>query len=256
MKPLLFPILLTLFACRAARPAYPVPAIEVKTACGVVTASTQEQADRVAIMLEELSPLVRARLSTSKTNCPSVFFLDGPVGIAISGMATPSEILLSSEPNERVRATLTHELTHWYVDDAWKPLPHAAEEGLADLLAVEMNPQSSASIQVTALVALMACPVHDPIAAFELKDWAFSDLESAKRLQGITAIGFFVVSRIGVDGLRELCERAGNAGYEQVPAQWLLDRAGFANEDARQWKLSIEVEIPAGAKSITITTDN
>jgi len=86
--------------------------------------------------------------------------------------------------------------------------------------------------------------VRDPIEALSLDQRQWSFLHDGKRKCGLYATGFFVVTRIGIEQLRALCQEARAAGLSRVPAEWMLARADLSARDVWDWKVTISAKLP------------
>lgn len=186
--------------------------------------------------------------------------------------------LPESASDELLRATMAHELVHYLLGADWSTLPGILEEGLCDsvahLLVPEAGPPERAGYVVvlgtaldgsyrfnaqrlvgrgpTATFApeLMTYTVRAPlererIPAFEeALTLGSSDLEPirAQGLRGVLdALGFLMVSRIGIHELFSLCQRARVQRLARVPPSWLLEAAGLAHADESDWLHAVDL---------------
>jgi hypothetical protein len=107
------------------------------------------------------------------------------------------------------------------------------EEGLADLIACQLDPVGRE--------AKLYDLAHVPPAA------SFDEIEAALRATrenwgSLTPdernraywVGFILARRIGIEGLRDLCERAAVEGSTFVSTERVLARAGLGS-DVRAW---------------------
>ncbi len=141
----------------------PPPPIVVETAYGDVRASSEDTAAQVAGMLEVLAPRVRAVLPGSQERPIDVWVQDE---LRVYRFNTrPDSVrgftLLSREfEARRIHLQrdgqspwyLAHELVHALIGDSWSPLPGILEEGLADVVAQELNREQRVHIRAHRLL--------------------------------------------------------------------------------------------------------
>ncbi len=185
------------------------------------------------------------------------------------------EICADALPRRRL-SLIAHELTHFYLGEVWGVLPQVVEEGLAQLVSTQVDPRYGAEIRVENAVALataisggLTVEMPRPAEASAPADgepelvpwwvsgevdtsqlptarealaldangmWTIEDAGSQRVLYGL---GYLLASRIGVDGLYALCQRARAEGLERVPAEWLFEAAELDLEDPLLWKPAI-----------------
>jgi len=210
------------------------PPIERSAREGQVCAWSDADADRVAAELDRLTPAVRA-LKAVECERPLVIVTHETLLGDVDGMATSEVIFLGPDSRMFERFVLAHELAHYYRDDVWRLLPHAVEEGLADLVAEELEPNQGSFVLLPRLTNIpltidRALLVSVLSAEHSLVDPPEQTIDMQSR-----AIGFVVAIALGLDELRKLCERVRDEGLEQMPADWILDKMPFPLDDPAQW---------------------
>lgn len=186
--------------------------------------------------------------------------------------------LPENESDARLSATMAHELVHYMIGRDWSTLPGIVEEGLCDSVAHVLVPASApleraryAVMLGTALDGLyrfdaerivgrgetavfapdlMTYTVRAPIDRSEVPtfeealSYDLSDPGSTRTsgLRGLLdALGYLMVSRIGVHDLLALCRRARVQHLAQVPPTWLLEAAGLQNAGRERWLRAIDL---------------
>jgi hypothetical protein len=159
-------------SCQALPPPARVDARE-----GVVRAGSPEEAAVVAKALDALLPEVLALLPDARARSLEVWIQDEPELYTFPRTSAYRDadgffsdrldrIHLRSSADD-LRRTLAHELVHASLGDSWKGLPGTIEEGLCDVVAIELCPESAARLRAGRLLA----------AALELGGF---DLESSE----------------------------------------------------------------------------
>jgi len=118
------------------------------------------------------------------------------------------------------RFLVAHELVHWYMQGVWEHLPHAVEEGLADYIALQLVPEAREQrlAEHAETLANMTPERREKALEVSERTWATTPREVRSDAY---AVGFEIVERFGIEGLRELCERAQREGRERVPITWI-----------------------------------
>jgi hypothetical protein len=232
----------------------PAPPVVVRNAQGEVRASTEADAQRVALLLEELAPKVRAMLGETRDERPRLFVLDELDERFGPACNTAGVILMGPDSRKDERFTLAHELVHWQASGAWKALPPVMQEGLADQVAIEVVPESGPSTAVEYVYKLSTGRRRDPILAMQVTAREFSDMPHDDDRSGLYAIGFVIASRIGIRELYALCLKSELEGHEQVPAYWLLARARLPSTDIGEWNLVVQGSIPPDPPWVMVRT--
>lgn len=185
--------------------------------------------------------------------------------------------LPEADGNQHLTATMAHELVHYLLGAEWSTLPGVLEEGLCDKVAHMLVPSAGALERAEYAVILgtalegsysfdaqriigkgksahftpemMTYTVRAP-----LKRESIPSFEDALRMdsgdlmpihtQGIRgvldALGYLIVSRIGVHDLHRLCQRAHIQNLTRVPPMWLLEAAGLQRADSAGWRIAID----------------
>jgi hypothetical protein len=155
---------------------------------------------------------------------------------------------------EQTRFAVAHELVHWYARGTWDRLPHAVEEGLADELGLEFAPEWRDIREAELAHRLASMTQQRRARTFEVTERTFDGASEEIRLDAY-AVGFEIVHRIGIDGLRLFCERAAVENLKRVPSEWLgeprssrwkpVDPAAAGENPAHnspQWKVRIPLK--------------
>lgn len=263
------------------------PQVKVKAQMGVVRADSPHAAQRVAGLLDKLAPQVHALLPDTR-RAPVEVWVQRQLAI-YSHWEVSAEVpaftiegvgrihMLEASPRE-LSAALGHELVHALLGESWEPLPAVAEEGLADWVQEQLNPELASSLRADHLAKASAAfdglalglwmparsgtrqvarftflgrpedsePLPPPSVAIRSSGddggsfWKpYQVSVSDPRLYGL---GYLLVARIverhGVAGLHSLCLRATREGHSEVPSEWLLEQAGL-NDDASAWRAAI-----------------
>lgn len=213
-----------------------------ETGSGTVRGYAADDVAEVGRLVRDLSPQVRELL---RPQCPE------PVRVVVmrssvdpfakaytqefvrDGRTVERVIVVGSESPHLRGFMVAHELVHWYADAVWNRLPLALEEGLADLIASQLD----AIGREAKLYDLAQVP----------EATSFSEIESALRVSreswaSLTPdernrsywVGSILARRIGIEGLRALCEQAAADGSPIVSAERVLTRAGLGT-DLRVW---------------------
>jgi hypothetical protein len=151
-------------------------------------------------------------------------------GLAYSGSIDIrfSSQLLREEVNG-VCFTLTHELVHASLTDAWHALPAGVEDGVADAIAFLSDPRFK-PVRVAQYNELVSPLCNDEDMAKGLR----RDLEvdrstylamDADRRNRLVALGYTLVTRIGLVDLQALVESCREAGMDRIPMSRLFEIA-------------------------------
>lgn len=136
----------------------PPPPISVDTAYGMVRAERDEDALEVAELLTEMAPQIQEILPGVQDRRVDVWVQEQ---LRLYRWQERTESVrgftLLADEFEATRIHLrgggqsswylAHELVHALIDESWRPLPALLEEGLADVVAEELNPQYAAHIR-------------------------------------------------------------------------------------------------------------
>jgi len=140
---------------------------------------------------------------------------------------------------EALPATLVHELTHWYMTPPWDRLPVALEEGFADFVTLMLAPGSRPGRFERYRQVLSDPAWPDPRKLLSVTRREAPRVPRRVREKAY-AIGYILTHKIGIDPLRQLCSRSGEAGFDQIPPDALLASAGMSREQTA-WLQALEV---------------
>lgn len=267
-------------ACRVVVP--PELPASAPTAFGVVRGTSEERVKYVARVLDELAPQIPLVVPGCEKRSIDVRLVAEMVHENWSGATFTVQSrrwmeLPEAEGNQRLTATMAHELVHYLLGEDWSTLPGVLEEGLCDKVAHTLVPAAGtleraeyAVILGTALEGSyrfdaqrvigkgkaahftperMTYTVRAPIERADLPSFEDAlrldsgDLEPIHTpgVRGVLdALGYLIVSRIGVFDLHALCRRAHIQNLTRVPPEWLLEAAGLQRADERGWRAAID----------------
>ncbi len=254
----------------------PPPPILVETPFGGVRAANAEKATEIAALLEDLAPRVQEVLPGSQDRAIDVWvqeklrvyrFNERPESVRgftlLSDEFRAKRIHLQEDGQSPWY--LSHELVHALIGTSWKTLPGIMEEGLADVVAEQLNPTYASHIRAHRLLNASAFsegfylriaynrPERDrPSSDWERRIQTFRAETTAKisakllpRIfstsrnnlheewpeipEAFYGMAWLITSRIaergGLEKLHELCLRAEREGYEIVPVEWIFEAA-------------------------------
>lgn len=172
--------------------------------------------------------------------------------------------------------TLAHEYVHAFAHAEWDLLPPIAEEGLCDVVALEVCPNEALTIRTRRTLNALAyleplrfgLELEEPLswdtgqpitrhgmltvtprqpARWSLEEILEGPIQDRSGIREVGyGVGFVLVHRIaerhGLDYLRALCKRARAGGHRQVPMDWLLEAAELPPE--APWPLDLVFETP------------
>ena len=276
-RPLAVSLIAALAGCRT--PPAPPP-FSASSAAGVVYAEDRATALRFAAFAERAAPEVRAALAAgcaagqgARERAVDVRVVRRLADGTAHGLTFEDWIeIQSGTAPEGELFILAHELAHYFADDTWKLLPHALEEGLADWIAMQVDPEQGLARRSEHLILLATATVGgvhlsapastpegdaqrfhfrtdidaeslpDPLALLALSSDDLAALQSTPSSVAIYAVGWFFVERIGLARLRGLCESARAQGQRELPVSWILSAAQVPSGDldgvwsaARAW---------------------
>lgn len=244
------------------------PDVGVDTPYGQARADDRATAEALAELLGTYGPRVRALLPDARAVDPEVWLEDFSLDSALShrpdvvGLAAPGLARIRIREDRLGRdaeCVLVHELVHAHLGPSWEPLPALLKEGLCDVVAFRLAPESAAPVR--ALRLLDAAAAHAdmalelswfepgsgdrqrerlPMAAPPGPDLleALGRAGAGVHLSGaggpdlgrLYGSGWLladcIVSRVGLDGLNALCRDATAQGLALVPTEWLVQAAG------------------------------
>ena len=179
------------------------PPVRLETEHGVVRAQNRDEAERVASTLR-LAPEIRLALASDRDDRIVVWAVDTSAESPRNalGICYERRIDLMREAIPHTRTILAHELVHWYVRESpYAGMPYFVEEGLADWLATGiggLRPARDEELQRMGSVTVTLQHL-----AYDYDGYCTLSLEQAR---AIGRLGYHVVSRIGLERLRELAE--------------------------------------------------
>lgn len=213
-----------------------------ETGSGTVRGSDAEDVAEVGRLVQELAPRVCEILRPERPELVRVVVLESaadPYAKAYThefvreGRIVDRFIVVGSESKHLRAFIVAHELVHWFSDGAWDRLPLALEEGLADLVACQLD-RAGREAKLYDLARVPPAEGFDEIeAALCVSRESWAGLTPAERDRAYW-VGAIVVQRIGVEGLRGLCEQAAAEGSPLVSTGRVLARAGLGT-DVRAW---------------------
>lgn len=150
-------LLAGLQACQA-----PAPRSRALSSLGDVRAGSQELADEVALMVDDLHPQVTGSLPDAEQKELDVWIQEEPMLYRFISNSyeeadgfwaeLPSRIHLRRNADDLER-TLAHELTHATLGSTWRFLPGTIEEGLCDFISARICPESAPAMRAGRLSA-------------------------------------------------------------------------------------------------------
>jgi hypothetical protein len=272
--------------------ALPPPA-RVDARFGVVRAGSPEEARGLAAALDQLLPRVIAEIPDARpATTPR-----GPegTGLQVWLQEEPALYVFPSSSTYRdadgffsdrlgrihlragsddVERTLVHELVHATLGASWQGLPGSLEEGLCDVVAARLCPQSAPRLRAGRLLAAalaigglelevrFGAPLHppdpaadvcfvqrilpagrsaanlDPLDVFRTRAGISSVSLESDRKKALYGLAFLVTERIverrGIEGLHEIVRRVGTGEDEET---WL--RAADLTRDPEDWRRAL-----------------
>jgi len=263
------------------------PSEEARGSHGTVRAASRAEALEVSRTLDELAVRVRALVPDARDrpfsvwvqDVPELYWLPRTVMAEADGFYAPgmNRIHLREQAEDRDR-TLAHELVHATLGESWEALPGTLEEGLCDVIAAQVCPDSaarlragrlsSASLALGSIVLELDCSLPpsesgaavgarflahlrvdgaagspvDPLDVFRSRAGLSSAKLSPHVKKALYGLAGMVVQRVvdrhGIGGLHELCLRARREDQDSVPMGWVLDAAGL-DRDLEHWRTAL-----------------
>jgi hypothetical protein len=216
-----FPLLLLVVsACASRGPTMTAPTEIIERAGIVVRAEDIGEAERMAGEFADLDRRVRDLLGETEPPTPEFWLLDHELEGPITGIALRDSPIIGLEigyhDNRQVAA---HELAHHYQRRWPSKLPPVIDEGLAELVGglardrIEEVRQHYAPIlrrtRVESLDNLLGWTAEEVAA-----------IQDRRAANALRSVGFAIADRIGLEGLRQMCQRAADAGLKVVPKSW------------------------------------
>jgi len=216
------------------------PPFERNSAAGQARAWSQPDADRIAAELERSAPKVRLLLASTR-GAPRVFVDREEIPGLPDAVTYRTLIVLGKDAAEQEEMLLVHELAHWYIGGVGEQLPLILEEGVADMVTGEVLPEWSLSIRALHahfLRQIQSLP--DPAAMFRIQDSSAWKGRSETEARALRAMGYALATRIGLDGLRELCAEARARGLAHIPPERLFERVRIDPLRLEDWTALVE----------------
>jgi len=255
---------------------------------GVVRAGSPEEARRVAVALDDLLPAVIAEVPDSRARALEVWVQEEPNLYVFPGSSAYREadgffsdrlsrIHLRSKSDD-VERTLAHELVHASLGSSWHALPGTLEEGLCDVIAVRLCPESAPRLRAGRLLAAAlaiggldleiridlevgpeagvselsfvqrlvpagdAAVELDPCEVFRTRAGISSTFVSRARKRALYGLAFLVTERIvarhGIEGFHRLAESLGECRGSEEAVDLLLTAAELT-PDREDWRQAL-----------------
>lgn len=212
------------------------------TGYGTVRGFAVEDVAEVGRLVRDLSPRVREILRPEHPEPVRVVVLDSvadPYAKAFThefvreGRIVDRFIVIGSEAKHLRGFIVAHELVHWHAGGVWDRLPLALEEGLADLIACQLDEEGRAAKLYDLALVPPASSFAEIDAALRVSRESWVALTPEER-DRVYWVGFIVARRIGVERMRALCEQAAADGLHFVPIERVFALAGLET-DVRCW---------------------
>jgi len=269
-------LLLTLPGCVASRP--PELPHAVDSVWGTVHSARYQDAVEISAVVERVAPRVAASLPARATTRLDIRLV-ARMGRAHWGGATFTSAgqrwieLPENGRDDSARATLAHEIVHFWLGAEWERLPPVLEEGLAIHIAHEAVPEAalveraelaivlgtlldgsvrityeadgtgsrpaSDRVTYTARARIQSRDMPPLRTAFEVGDRELVRFSEPGTRAVLDAIGYVVVDRIGVDNLHALCVQAGVQGHSRIPSRWLWHAAGIDPDEPKSFERAV-----------------
>ncbi|MCZ6792091.1 MAG: hypothetical protein O7J95_00585 [Planctomycetota bacterium] len=256
------------------------PPVRRETTFAVVYGNSSDEVARVSRWVEEFHPRIRELLPQTRNRHPEIWvqkklavyrsqrmpdYLDG----FLNGSRDRIQVRRDVECLEQ---TVCHELIHALLDDSWSALPAIVEEGLCEVVSMEVVAGCARLLraqrllgaasylgEVTASAHLKYTPSAGrhftiqlpvrftrehvdslpPLPALRLAGNSLDILSEGIELNHYHySFGMWIVERIvqrgGYDGLHRLCREAVRDGLEQIPPERLLEAARLGPPESWQ----------------------
>lgn len=213
-----------------------------ETDSGTVRGYTTEDVAEVGRLVREFCPRVRELLSPKEPEPVRVVVVRSVSEpfprpytreSARDGRALGRLIIVGSESRHLRGFIVGHELVHWYADGVWDRLPLALEEGLADLIACELDPVGREAKEYDLAMVRRAATFDEIESALTVSRESWISLSSAERSR-VYWVGSIVARRLGIEGLRALSSTATADGLDEIPIARVLATTGLGT-DPRNW---------------------
>lgn len=193
---------------------------------------------------QEVAPLVAERLEVE----PRPIYIEvseqprkpGIFGSTNAGCITMDRSALC-HPN--LRWMLAHEIVHVLIPEDLQLLPIGLQEGLADYVASQIAPEFGAErakqLQDTLESGYRTGLGLTPSEAFALSKQGLLDIRDPAQHQLVYALGYAVVSRIGIERLRQFCREAQVEGRTRINIPLLCAHAGLNDTTLAGWSIQV-----------------
>lgn len=198
---------------------------------GTVRSFDPEGARQVSSLAQELAPGVRGRLGVASDAPFEIWHVRRPLGRIDAGLVverdrrgapTAMRVEIGEEAYRALpRYVVAHELVHWYMRGTiWDRLPLVVEEGIAEFVAMDLDPESAASRKGQLVARLANLDPDGRAQAMGARRGAWSRRPRGEG-SAIYAVGHDLVQRLGLEALRAMGERARSESLDEVPLDWI-----------------------------------
>lgn len=279
---------LALIACRA--DAHGTLTATTRAGAIDIHASTAELAARVAAATMQAIPCLQRLPGVQCPATPKMYVREVP-GSEIHGVTHEDfvDIEVGREASE-LDYVVAHELTHYFISGGedrgreWRRLPAILEEGLCEWVAQCAQPKIGDSVRaqhalltgtlVSGGIRLVLPKPVDSSAPPTLVTLSAEDVDRGElgvldhaldytrdellairpvaNRRALTSLGFFLVRRIGVDGLRQLVDEARENDQSQVPVARICAAAKLDPNSRREWLTSAKDIADGGAYDLLL----
>ncbi len=235
-----------------------------------IRAASSARADEVARTVDAELPLVRSMLGDGCREIPRglicVFEKQG-AGSRGTTHEELVELFVGADAEEfDLRYLVAHELTHYFAGSEWRRLPAVLEEGLCELIAQRAVPDGGTSRRVEHAINVATMiqrqlrssypmQVHDEIrvvtwtlaadierssmptavGALQLSHQELHELEPDRNKRALTSFGYLLATRIGLEGLGELCRETLDSSRDVATPAAVFDAAKLDAANPMSW---------------------
>ncbi len=212
------------------------PSGTVQAPWGIVRAPEVKRAREISSVMARLVSAVELESGVQDPPPVEIWQLDCVMDGPSEAATRAGRIELGSEvgtllgDDDGLTWLLAHEYAHWCLQSAegrrWDPLPALLSEGLAEAIVLRALPHLSRAAWAEHRAALESIEHIDPghsLFKLTLKEWGA--IQRPEQARVLYAVGAVLASRIGRQGLADLCERARGEALETVPGAWILAQA-------------------------------
>jgi hypothetical protein len=213
-----------------------VPRSAVQAPWGIVRAPEARRAGEVSGVMARLVSAVALESGVQDPPPVEIWQLSHEIEGPLVANTRPGRIELGAEvgtllgDEDGLTWLLAHEYAHWCLHSAeerqWDALPTLLAEGLAEAIVLRALPHLARSAWAehrAALESIERIESGQTLFNLTLEEWG--GVRTPEQARVLYAIGAVLASRIGREGLAELCERARGEALETVPGAWILARA-------------------------------